>query len=151
MKRFAIIAALLASGCAPEAEAPATLAIGEAWARESAPGAAVSAGYLTLAGGDAGDRLIRAESDIADRTEIHSMTMTDGVMRMRPLPDGIAIGPGETIRLAPGGDHIMFVDLRRPLAAGESIAVTLHFERAGARAVPFAVRPAGHVPHHGGE
>lgn len=79
----------------------------------------------------------------ARSVEIHEMTMTDGVMRMRPLAGGIAIPPGGTAWLRPGGTHLMLIGPAGPFAQGENVPVTLCFERAGEVTVDLEVAAAG--------
>jgi copper(I)-binding protein len=74
---------------------------------------------------------------------MHEMTMTDGVMRMRALPDGIAIKPGETVDLTPGGSHLMFQGLKNPLKEGDRFSATLRFKNGLAVEVEFAVARLG--------
>ena len=71
------------------------------------------------------------------------MTMTNGVMTMRPLDGGLAIEPGKTVTLAPGGLHLMLTDLKQPLKEGEMLAITLQFEKAGAVDITLHVRGVG--------
>lgn len=71
------------------------------------------------------------------------MEMTDGIMKMRPVPEGVEVPAGETVKLAPGGYHLMLMDLEKPIVEGETIPVKLRFERAGAVDVEFAARPFG--------
>ncbi len=59
------------------------------------------------------------------------MAMNNGVMTMRPLDNGLAIEPGKTVKLAPGGYHLMMFDLKAPLKQGDKVPVTLEFEKAG--------------------
>ena len=59
------------------------------------------------------------------------MATKDGVMTMRPLDQGLAIEPGKTVELAPGGIHLMLFDLKSPLKRGDKVPVTLEFEKAG--------------------
>lgn len=108
------------------------LIIENAFARATRPGAPVAVGYMTIVNdGDEGDRLIGMSSPLAERGEIHEMAMDGDVMRMRALPDGLPIPAGETVTLAPGGYHLMFLDLAGPLVRGEVAPVTLTFEIAG--------------------
>ena len=88
-------------------------------------------------------------SDISAACQIHTMGMERGVMKMRPLPSGLEIKPGETVELKPGGNHMMFVDLKRPLKQGESFKATLQFEKAGSLEVTFAVNALGGSPMAG--
>lgn len=120
------------------------------WSRATPGGAKVAGGYVTLRNeGDTADRLIGGSSEIAERFEVHSMEMVDGVARMAPVEGGLEIPPGETVALAPGGYHIMFMGLERPLAEGEGFEGTLVFERAGEVPVTFAVGRMGsrEAPH----
>ena len=126
-----------------------SLAIEHPWSRATPPGAQVAGGFLEVENrGAVDDRLIAVHADISERIELHISTMTNGVMQMRPLPDGIPVPAGTTIILAPGGLHIMFIGLRRSLAEGDSFAATLDFEHAGSVAVEFAVQAAGSEAGH---
>jgi copper(I)-binding protein len=69
--------------------------------------------------------------------------MDKGVMKMREVKGGLEIKPGETVELKPGGYHLMFVDLKEPLAQGQRVKVTLQFEKAGSIAVDYAVEGMG--------
>ncbi len=99
------------------------------WARATAPRQAVGGSYVTLTSG-ADDRLIGADSPVAGRVEVHEMTMDGTVMRMRALPDGLALPAGQAVLLAPGGFHVMLMDLKQPLVAGQTIGVRLRFQHA---------------------
>jgi copper(I)-binding protein len=70
-------------------------------------------------------------ADIAGKVEVHEMAMNNGVMTMRPLDNGLTIDPGKTVKLAPGGYHLMMFDLKAPLKQGDKLPVTLEFEKAG--------------------
>ena len=123
------------------------------WARETAPGQQVGGVFMTIANdGPSADRLTGATSPIAARVEIHTMSMDGGVMRMRPLGDGLAIPAGGSVSLAPGGFHIMLIGLRQPLAKGKTAPLTLQFARAGKVAVTLMIEPvasSGSEDHHG--
>ncbi len=121
--------------------AHAELSLSGAWSRVTPP-RAPGAGYVTIRS-ESDDRLISAHSSLAERVEIHSMTMKDGVMVMRPVVDGLAISAGEPVVLEPGGLHFMLIGLKTPLKAGDTVPVVLTFERAGAMAVDLAVQPMG--------
>lgn len=144
----ALLLAFAAASCgAPqdttEQAAPAPAAgveVRDAWAAPTPGGVAVSAGYLTIANGGAeADALIGASSPRAGHVEIHEMVMEGDVMRMRPLPR-LDIPAGGEASLAPGGAHLMFMDVIAPFAEGESVDVTLTFERAGDVALTLPVR-----------
>lgn len=120
------------------------LALMEAWARATPPGAKVGGGYITIHNdGAESDRLIGGSATFAGRVEVHEMKMEGETMKMRPLPDGLTIpGDGE-VSLEPGGLHIMFMGLTQPLVEGDTVTVTLDFEKAGPVEVPFHVAPMG--------
>lgn len=126
------------------------LGITNAWSRATAPRAPVGAGFVTIRNnGDRPDRLVAAASPRAAKVEIHTMSVAGGIMRMRPLPDGLSVGPGKEIRLAPGGNHLMLIGLRQPLRQGETVPVTLQFERAGRIEVRLLVQgPGAESPAH---
>ncbi|MEZ5645733.1 MAG: copper chaperone PCu(A)C [Burkholderiaceae bacterium] len=74
-------------------------------------------------------RLVAAESDVAAVVEVHEMAMENNVMKMRQIP-GLDLPAGRTVELKPGGYHVMLIDLKQPLKAGESVPITLVFEDA---------------------
>lgn len=123
------------------------------WTRATPGGAKIAGGYLKVTNnGTSADRLTGATTANADRVEIHEMSMTDGVMKMRPLADGLTIKPGETVELKPGGFHIMFMDIKQPLKQGDTLKATLAFEKAGKLDVSFSINAigagAGAAPAH---
>ena len=100
--------------------------------RATLPNAPVAGGFLTLTNkGAEDDRLVSVTSPIARESQIHEMGMENDVMKMRQLVDGLLIPAGETVTLAPGGYHLMFMGLNAPIAEGDSVPVTLTFEKAG--------------------
>ncbi len=125
--------------------------ITQPWARATPGGAKVAAGYLTLTNtGKTPDRLIGGTALAAGTLEIHDMTMTDGVMRMRRLETGIEIKPGATVALKPGSIHVMFMDLKQPFTLGEKVKGTLMFEKAGSVEIEYEVAPIGAQSPAGG-
>jgi hypothetical protein len=120
------------------------LKIGHPWTRATPPAAKVAGGYLTVTNhGQQPDRLLSAAFAQSSITEVHEMAVVDGVMRMRELPRGLEIKPGETLTLAPGGYHLMFIDLKQGLKEGDSFKGFLVFERAGRIEVDFKVESMG--------
>jgi copper(I)-binding protein len=120
------------------------LTVTSPWTRATPGGAKIAGGYLKITNnGAAADRFIGTKSDVSDRVEIHEMSMSDGVMKMRPLPNGLEIKPGETVELKSGGYHLMFMDLKQPLKPGDTFRATLQFEKAGPLEVNFSVRGLG--------
>jgi periplasmic copper chaperone A len=120
------------------------LVITQAWSRATPSGAKTGGGYLTIENkGTAPDRLIGGTTDTAGKLEVHEMTMKNGVMTMRPLDNGLTIDGGKTIKLAPGGYHLMLMDLKGPLKRGDKLPITLEFEKAGKVQVSFDVLGVG--------
>jgi hypothetical protein len=120
------------------------LVIAQAWSRATPKGAKTGGGYLTIENkGSAPDRLIGGSADVAGKVEIHEMAMSEGVMKMRPLEKGLVIEPGKTVKLAPGGYHVMLMELKSPLKQGDKLPVTLEFEKAGKVTVSFDVEGVG--------
>ena len=114
------------------------------WSRATPKGASVAAGYMKITNnGTSADRLISGSSDIAPTFEVHEMSMDKGVAKMRPVKGGLEIKPGETVELKPGSFHLMFTDLKQPLAKGEHVKGTLVFAKAGTIDVEFGVQPVG--------
>jgi copper(I)-binding protein len=126
--------------------------ITNAWTRASPGNVRTGAGYLVISNtGDAPDTLIGGSTPIARTVEIHDMTMTDGVMRMFQLEDGLTVAPGGTAMLEPGGRHVMLIGLTEKMIEGETVAITLEFKNAGPVEVMFPVKAVGAMGHgHGG-
>jgi copper(I)-binding protein len=126
-----------------------SLDIADLWSRATPKGSSVAAGYMKIKNtGSTPDRLVSGSSDIASKFEVHEMMMENGVAKMRPVKGGLEIKPGDTVELKPGSFHVMFVDLKAPLAAGDHIKATLLFEKAGAVNVEYDVRAMGAEPAH---
>ncbi len=118
--------------------------IAQAWARATPKGAANGAGYMTITNnGTAPDRVTCASSDASAQCQVHTMTMEDGVMKMRPVEGGLEIKPGETVTLKPSSLHVMFVGLKHPLEQGNAVEATLQFEKAGSVKVEFPIAAIG--------
>jgi periplasmic copper chaperone A len=80
------------------------------WARATPKGAEVGAGYLKITNtGKEADRLMGGSLPVATSVEVHQMTMSDGVMKMRKVDNGLEIKPGKTVELKPGGYHLMLI------------------------------------------
>jgi copper(I)-binding protein len=143
-RTFACAASLLALLAAPagaqEIKA-GDLVITQPSSRATPGGAKIAGGYLTIENkGAAPDRLTAVSGDIAGKVEIHEMAMNNGVMTMRPLDKGLVIEPGKTVKLAPGGYHIMLMELAAPLKTGSTVKVTLEFESGKTETVKAVVK-----------
>ena len=128
-----------------------SLEITAPWTRATAPTARSGGGFMTITNkGTTADRLVSARSTVSDKVEIHEMQMDGSVMRMRELAKGLDIPPGATVMLKPGSYHIMFMELKAPLAKDAKVPVTLVFEKAGSIDVQLDVQAMGAMPHgHG--
>jgi copper(I)-binding protein len=121
-----------------------SLVISDPWSRATPKGASVAAGYMKITNnGATPDRLIGGSTDVASSFEVHEMSMTEGVAKMRLVQGGLEIKPGQTVELKPGSYHVMFMGLKKPLAAGEHIKATVMFEKAGKVDVDYDVRAMG--------
>ncbi len=127
MKRLSLNAAIfsLATGAAFAAD---NVKVYDAWARDTVPGAMVSAAYLRITS-EAPVKLVKVESPVAGVTEIHKMEIKDGVMKMQAV-DAIEVVPGKVVDLKPGGYHIMLMMLKGQIKAGGKVPLTLTFEDA---------------------
>ena len=119
MNKFAITVILVFFSITAHAK----VAISDAWARATAPGQEVGAAYMNLKSAKAA-KLVEVKSDAAGSVEIHEMSMKNGVMKMRML-EVLELPAGKLVKLAPGGFHLMLFDLKKPLAAGEKIELSL--------------------------
>jgi copper(I)-binding protein len=151
---------------APDTTAPAgELTVDGVWARTSPAMTTAGAAYLQITNGtDTDDALVGAAVDasIAGTVELHEVIMAPagsdttmggesggdmstttaaggGMMTMSPVEE-IPVPAGETVGLAPGGYHIMLLDLVAPLEMGSTIEITLTFENAGEMVVEAEVR-----------
>jgi copper(I)-binding protein len=124
-----------------------SLEIDQPWSRATPKGAKVAGGYLKIVNtGSTADRLVGGTFGVARGFEVHEMSVDRGVMKMREVKGGLEIKPGATVELKPGGYHLMFTDLSRPLAKGEQVKGTLVFEKAGTAEVEYAVQAIGGAP-----
>ncbi|WP_024506905.1 copper chaperone PCu(A)C [Bradyrhizobium sp. ARR65] len=140
----ALVASVVAAPVRADDVKAGDLVISQAWSRATPNGAKIGGGYLTIENkGSAPDRLVGGSSDVASSVQVHEMSMENGVMKMRPVEKGLAIDPGKTVKLAPGGYHLMMMDLKAPLKQGDKVPVTLEFEKAGKVTVSLEVEGVG--------
>lgn len=133
-KAAAAVAALLCTLILPGlAQAQDAIAIVDPYARASTGMSTSGAVFMVIENhSDADDRLISAASDAAERVELHTHKSDgNGVMQMIEVPEGFVIPAGGSHALQRGADHVMFLGLNRPLRQGDTVEVTLAFERAG--------------------
>ncbi len=131
MKKISLVflTIIMLAACAPVAGSDG-ISVSDVWVR--APGATGGAFMLIRNGGAEPDRLLSASSNVAEAVEVHEMKMENDVMMMREMENGLAIPAGEAVKLAPGGYHIMLINLKQALAPGDKVTITLNFEKAGA-------------------
>ncbi len=135
------VTALPGAARASDAVSVGELRIMAPWARASAGHGNAGAAFMTIANtGAEDDKLIAASTAAAKKTEIHETKMQDGVMKMRMLMGGLAIPAGGKVELKPMGQHVMMMGVTEKLVEGETLTLTLTFEKAGSveLAVPIA-------------
>lgn len=138
-----IIAIAAAFALAASSALAADLEISGAFMRASPKVANAGAGFLTIKNsGTQDDKLVAAEADISKIVELHTHVKDGEIMRMRKV-ESIAVPAGGVAELKPGADHVMFINLHKPLAEGDKVAVTLVFEKAGRKSVEMPVMSVG--------
>ncbi|MBS3998302.1 MAG: copper chaperone PCu(A)C [Hydrogenophaga sp.] len=134
MKKL-IITALLS--LTATAWAQAIVQVDGAWVRGTVASQKASGAFMKLTA-SAPVRLVAAQASVAGVVEIHQMEMDKDVMKMREVP-AIELPAGRTVELKPGGLHVMLMDLKQPLKAGDMVALTLVFEDAAKQRFTQAV------------
>ncbi|MDZ7828912.1 MAG: copper chaperone PCu(A)C [Halofilum sp. (in: g-proteobacteria)] len=136
-----LLALLLAAPAGAHDYRLGDLYIDAPWSRATAPGASVGAGYLDIRNeGEREDRLTGATSPVAGRVMIHRSVERDGTTTMEHQHRGVAIPAGGEVAFAPGGYHLMLMQLEERLEKGDRVPVTLEFERAGKIEVELDVK-----------
>ncbi|MCS6786447.1 MAG: copper chaperone PCu(A)C [Thiobacillaceae bacterium] len=129
----------------------AQVQVAQPWARATAPGQRTAAGFMDLTAA-ADLKLVGASSPVSAKMELHTMRMEGGMMVMRQVED-IALPKGQTVNLKPGGLHLMFIDLKKPMKAGDKVPVTLVFKDGAGKEhkldVQLDVRADGKPMSHG--
>ena len=146
----ALAAALIATAAFAHEYKAGDLEVVHPASRAMVPGAQVGGGFMQIVNhGKADDRLVSVTSPATPNVQLHEMAVTDGVMKMRQLKDGIPVPAGQTVELKKGGLHVMFMDVKTPFKEGDKVPAVLHFEKAGEVKVEFEVGPAngGEMQH----
>jgi copper(I)-binding protein len=142
LKTIPVALLVTLAGCGGPS-APSSIEVAEAWSPETPPGASVAAGYMTIRNGTAADdAIIAMESPVAGAVEAHTMTMEEGMMRMRKI-ENLEVPAGKSVVLEPGAMHLMLIDLKDPLAAGGRYPLTLTFKVAGKVQTEMEIRGSG--------
>ena len=148
----AMVLVWLLAGAAHAAD---LMQVREPWAKATVPGQKVGGVYMEIVARE-NLRLTGVRSAVAEVAEVHQMKMENGMMRMRKVAF-LELPAGKTVKLEPGGYHIMLFDLRQSLVAGQKLKLELTVEDASKRqhriAVDAVVRdrdagPAGGQDHH---
>ncbi|MDX1735805.1 MAG: copper chaperone PCu(A)C [Halioglobus sp.] len=124
------------------------LEISAAWVRALPPTQPNTAAYLTLRNG--GERelvVVGASADVAGRVEVHHTRQVDGLMRMEQL-QRLPVAPGATVKLEPGGAHLMLLDLQRMPAPGDEVRLCLQLASAEEVCTVAAAHKSGPAGHH---
>jgi copper(I)-binding protein len=120
-----------------------SLSIEHPFARATPPGAKSGGAFFVVENASlTPDRLIGVASPAAGSTEMHQMAMDGGVMKMRAV-SMLEIPPGGKLELKPGGYHLMLLDLKQPMRAGDKVPLTLTFQNAGSIVVSVEVEAMG--------
>ena len=116
--------------------------IENAYTRATVPGQMAAGGFMKIENKGAADQLISASSPVAGEVQLHEMSMEGNVMKMRQVKD-IAVPAGGAVELKPGGLHLMFMNIKAPLTAGQTVPVKLKFSKAGEVEVKIPVNAMG--------
>jgi len=116
-----------------------TVTVADAWVRVTVAAQRATGAFLKLTVQGADATLIAASSPVAGVTQIHEMAMSEGVMRMREVTGGVPLKAGQIFELKPGGYHIMMMDLKQPVKAGDLVPLTLTFKQANGQQITTQV------------
>ncbi len=111
--------------------AHADVTVKDAWIRGVVPGQRATGAFMQLAS-PTDAALVAVSTPIAKVSEIHTMSLDNGVMRMRAIPS-VPVPAGKTVQLEPGGNHVMLLELTGPLQEGSSVPLTLTFSDAAGK------------------
>lgn len=111
------------------------VSVKDAWIRGTVQGQSATGAFMELTG-KSNARLVGAASPVAKVVEVHNMKIEKGVMKMFPV-DGVDLPAGKSVKLAPGGYHVMLMELQKPLNAGDRVPLKLTFEMANKKRETF--------------
>lgn len=133
-RKLLLIALAALAACSQQPAAP-DIVISDVWARAVAPGQKTGAAYMTIANnGDSADRLLSAKASISPMSSLHASRTANGVTSMKPVAS-LEIPAKGMVKLAPGGTHLMIMDLSVPMSAGDRFFVDFKFEKSGNKTV----------------
>lgn len=120
---------VLAAGCGAPGAAPA-ISVENPFARPSPSEGGNGGAFMTIVNtGATADRLVSAQSGASKSVELHETTEEGGIMKMRPVPGGFEVPANGRLELKPGGKHVMLIGLTAPLVTGQTVEITLNFEK----------------------
>lgn len=119
--------------------AHASVTVEQAWVRATVPGQSVAAAYMKIHSSERGAALVSVQTPVAQSAEIHAMSMSGGVMKMRPLTR-LELPGDRAVELTPGGYHLMLMNVAKPLKEGEQVPLTLTIERQDKTRLQIEVR-----------
>ena len=122
MRKTALVLALMFFGAAAQAD----VTVKESWVRGTTPAQKATGAFMEITSSEAAS-LLSASSPVAGVVEIHTMKMEDGVMKMRAIPK-LDLPAGKGVKLAPGGNHVMLMDLKQQMKKGDVVPITLKIE-----------------------
>jgi len=131
---------LMLAGCG--AKATDKPQVRDAWVRLAAVPGRPAAGYFTLKGGKADDKLLRIDSALVKAIELHEGGMSGGMMTMKPIA-AVPLPAGATIEFAPGGNHAMLFDIDKAITPGTAIPLLFSFANGVKVEVEAKTVPAG--------
>jgi hypothetical protein len=119
------------------------LVFSKAWVKAPMPGMQMTAGFVEIENkSDEDARLVAVKTNISKISELHTMMMVDNVMQMRQVKDGWVIPAGETLRLAPGGNHAMLMGVSGDLKGQTEVILEYEIEGLGWISVPSKLHMA---------
>ena len=122
MRKTVLALALMFFGAATQAD----VTVKESWVRGTTPAQKATGAFMEITSSEAAS-LLSVSSPVAGVVEIHTMKMEDGVMKMRAIPK-LDLPAGKGVKLAPGGNHVMLMDLKQQMKKGDVVPITLKIE-----------------------
>ena len=123
----------------------APVQLDSAWVPEPPAVARNAVAYLALTAGEQDDVLLAVSTPVAEVVEVHETSLADGVLRMRPV-SRLPVKAKQRIEFAPGGLHLMLINLKQPLRYEGKVALSLRFEKAGVITTEAEVRSLPPTP-----
>jgi copper(I)-binding protein len=151
-RKSLLMALMICFGVVAQAQAQVSIgkliSIEHPWARATPSGARTGAAYLMIVNhGSTVDRLMQASTPLAEQVQFHQEIDDNGVMQMRELPT-VNIDPGASVTFKPSAMHIMIIGLKQQLKEGQTLPLTLQFEKAGKIDLQVPIAKVGAMGDH---